>query len=102
MNNSFLDKTAAQWEFEMTKIFFKLKNECESFTADNVYSECRAVAMPPQIIKRLIGSFFKRFQASGYITQTKEFKLSERNGSSPLPVWRKASEEKPSELSKLR
>src|SRR5579862_4176329 len=93
--STFVDKSLPAWEYEMTRIFFKLKDTCETFDADTVYRESRAIGMAPQFIKKLSGALFKRFQASGYIERTGAFKLSERNGSSPLPVWRKRVEREP-------
>jgi len=84
-----MDETAqeiARWEFEATKIFFKLKNSGEPFNADDYYREARALAMPPQLIRKF-SSLFKTFKASGYIATTKEYRLSTRNNSSPLPLY---------------
>jgi hypothetical protein len=44
--------------------------------------------MPKAEIKRLAGAVFRRFQAEGLIEKTATFKLSKRNGSSPLPIWK--------------
>ncbi len=82
-----------EYEFRATEIMFKLKDEFDTFTADDFYRLARAGAMPPELIKKFSGALFKRFQAAAYIRQTGEFKLSERNGSSPLPVWQRIIEE---------
>ena len=86
------DLTLAEWEFEATKIMFKLKDELRVFTADDFYRLARAQAMPPALLKKFSGSMFRQFAAAGYIKKTDKFRLSERNGSSPLPVWEIATE----------
>lgn len=70
-----------------TTVMFQLIETKEEFTADNFYELARAAVIPPDLIKKFSGSLFKEFQASGYIKKTDRFALSERNGSTPLPIW---------------
>jgi len=39
------------------------------------------------LIKKFSEACFKSYKAAGYITKTKEFRLSTRNGSTPLPIY---------------
>lgn len=88
--------TEAHWQCEANGIMFDLKDRLTEFTADDFYRAARAVQMPPELIKRFAGSFFRRFQAAGYIVKTDRFLLSERNGSTPLPIWTKHLDKEPS------
>jgi hypothetical protein len=77
------------WSAEMCKIMFELMAAWpDCFTADEFYELCANAQMPRTEIKRLAGAVFRRFQAEGHIEKTATFKLSKRNGSSPLPVWK--------------
>jgi hypothetical protein len=69
------------------EIMFWLIKRGEEFTADDFYDQARNENMPPDLIRKFSGSYFKKYQAAGYIQQTDRFELSKRNGSSPLPVW---------------
>ncbi|MDB6121990.1 MAG: hypothetical protein JWQ71_983 [Pedosphaera sp.] len=76
------------WEWKGTEIFFRLIDAYpEGFTADEFYKACRDENFPPSQIRDNAARMFKNFAASGYIKKTGKFRLSERNGSSPLPVW---------------
>ena len=77
-----------EWEIEANRIMFQLKATYPDWTADDFYKLATEVSMPPNIIKQLSGALFKAFKAAGYIQKTKEFRLSTRNGSTPLPVWK--------------
>lgn len=68
-------------------IMFGLMQQDVEFTADEFYKAARFHGMPPDLIKKYAGSYFKIFQAAGYIQKTDRYRLSERNGSTPLPVW---------------
>jgi hypothetical protein len=74
------------------EIMFKIIRIHSEFTADTFYECARSNNMPPAIIKKLAGSVFKQFQAAGYIQKTDRYRLSQRNQSTPLPVWIKAEE----------
>lgn len=77
----------AHWNWKATETFFKLIKEQRELTADDFARECRKVQMPPQQIAANSSVLFKSMKAQGYIRKTKNFKLSERNGSSPLPIY---------------
>lgn len=70
-----------------TEIMFQLIQSGEEFSADDWFCKARDESMPPDLIKKLSGSQFKEYQASGYIEKTGGYILSKRNGSSPLPLW---------------
>lgn len=72
------------------EIMFLLIRTRSEFTADSFYGAARELRFPPAMIKKLSGSSFKKFQAAGYIKKTNRYRLSERNRSTPLPVWVKA------------
>jgi hypothetical protein len=76
-----------QWNWKSIEIFFNLIKSQAELTADDFARECRKVQMPPAQIARNSGILFKQMKAQGYIKKTKNFKLSERNGSSPLPIY---------------
>ena len=81
------ERDNSDYERIATSIIFTLKEKGTEFTADDFYRLAREEAMPPELIKRFSGSLFRRFQAAGYIEKTDRYILSERNGSTPLPVW---------------
>jgi hypothetical protein len=77
------------WSEEMCKIMFELMAAWpDCFTADEFYELCANANLPCNEIKRLAGAVFRQFQAAGHIEKTSTFRLSKRNGSSPLPVWK--------------
>jgi hypothetical protein len=69
---------------------FALVESNMEFSADDFYVKARESEIPPDLIKRFAGSSFKQFKAAGYIEKTDRYKLSERNGSTTLPIWTKA------------
>lgn len=81
------ERDIAEYQRISTSIMFQLKESGEKFSADDFYSKARAESMPPELIKKFSGSLFRQYQAAGYIEKTGEYVLSNRNGSSPLPVW---------------
>ena len=84
---SFLtEKTDCDYRRDANEIMFRLMTLPE-FTADDFYDFARAGCMPPDLMKKHSGAFFRSFSAAGYIEKNGEFKLSKRNGSTPLPVW---------------
>jgi hypothetical protein len=82
----------ATWQWELTKVFFEVirKHGANGFTSDEVYQEIRnsKVELPPTYTARHIGAFFKSLKAAGHIVKTGAYKLSNRNGSSPLPIYK--------------
>jgi len=101
--STFIDKPEKSWEFEAIKIMFKLMDEYPEFSGDDFYRLCREIGMPAHFIKKFSGSNFRCYQASGHICKTGKVKLSERNNSSLLVVWKRcAIDTKPlSELSSV-
>ena len=100
-----MDKIAqelAEAEFTATKIMFRLKDEYSEFTADDFYRLAREAKLSPQMIKKFSGGCFKAFKAAGYITKTKQFRLSTRNQSSPLPVWASTKQSEKQTLPELQ
>jgi hypothetical protein len=97
-----IEREILTWEFEAVKIMMKLRNSGEKFSADNFYSEARAISMPAHLIKKFSGACFKRYKASGYIEKLKEFRLSNRNGSTPLPLYIGRKEPQKTELLELQ
>lgn len=85
-----------QWSADATEIMFGIIEQSpDGFTADEFYTLARQRTLPPDVIKRFAGKLFREFQASGYIEKTDNYRLSERNGSTPLPIWRKAAQSRP-------
>ena len=85
-----------QWSADATEIMFIIiEHYPDGFTADEFYTLARQRALPPDLIKRFAGKLFREFQASGYIEKTDKYRLSERNGSTPLPIWKKAAQLRP-------
>ena len=84
------EKSFNEWTWIGNQIIFALMNK-EEWTADDFYTGARSWSMPPAIIKRLAGALFRQFQAAGYIEKTDRFRLSDRNGSAPLPIWQRVS-----------
>lgn len=88
MINELNENDYSEWSVKASEFMFQLmKDFPKGFTADEFYQRSRLVKMPAAIIKRLAGKTFKEFQASGYIQKTKQYRLSCRNRSSPLPIW---------------
>jgi hypothetical protein len=87
------ERDSAEYHRIATEIMFRLFQSENEFSADDFYRLARREAMPPDLIKRYSGSMFRQFQAAGYIEKTDRFILSERNGSTPLPVWKSSGEE---------
>ncbi|MEI6192874.1 MAG: hypothetical protein WCS42_00935 [Verrucomicrobiota bacterium] len=84
------EKTPSEWAYIGNNIMFALMEQDE-FSADDFYTGARSWAMPPATIKRLAGALFRQFQAAGYIEKSDRYRLSDRNGSAPLPIWQKVS-----------
>jgi hypothetical protein len=80
----------ASWNWALTQVFFAVIRKYAEFSADEVFKEAREskAEIPPVYISQHIGAFFRSFKASGHITKTGSYKLSERNGSSPLPIYK--------------
>ena len=68
------------------EIMFKLIKQQRELTADDFAREARKLELSPKLISRC-GCLFKSLKASGYLKATGRFKTSERNGSSPLPIY---------------
>ena len=81
------------WSRKTEEIMFQLiATKPTGFTADNFYKLCVEAKIPPSEIKRYAGKLFKEFQAAGYTKKTDKYELSQRNGSSPLPIWEAAND----------
>jgi hypothetical protein len=77
------------WEWRLTQIMFNVLDKYGEggFTADEIYEEANTTDLAPTYLSRHVGAFLKSFKASGRIRKTGEYRLSRRNGSSPLPVY---------------
>ena len=83
------ETTKAEYAKIAQQIMITIVRTHDEFTADAFYEVANSYKMPPDLIKRFSGSFFRKFQAAGYIKKTNYYRLSARN-SRPLPVWIKA------------
>lgn len=92
MNNQNYSDERSYAEFNVIgeNIMFQLKSSGEEFSADDFYAKARQEQIPPTVIKRLVGKLFREFQAAGFIKKTDRYVLSERNQSTPLPLWTSA------------
>jgi hypothetical protein len=70
------------------KVMHELMEGTE-FNADDFFELCRREGLSYEHIKRISGSLFKSFKAAGRIGKTGSFRLSQRQGSAPLPIWTK-------------
>jgi hypothetical protein len=79
----------SQWDYELSKIFFAVIKKGAEFNADDIFKEIRAskAELPPTWASKKLGAFFKSFKAAGHITKTGKYRLSERNRSTPLPLY---------------
>ena len=78
------------WSSELSQIFKEvIKKYPEGFCSDEIWQHVRDTEtdIPTVFISKRIGAYMKSFKASGHIVKTKNYRLSERNGSSPLPIW---------------
>jgi hypothetical protein len=81
------------WSSELTQIFKEvIKKYPEGFTSDEIWQHVRDTEsdIPTVFVASRIGAYMKSFKASGHIVKLKTFRLSKRNGSSPLPIYRSA------------
>jgi hypothetical protein len=76
------------WELRLNEIFLKVIASHDTFSADTIYAECVRIKFPATLLSKLVANCFKSYRAAGTIVKLNNFKLSERNGSSPLPLWR--------------
>jgi hypothetical protein len=90
-------KAQRMYDGQVTACFFKVMKEKESFSAEDVFEECRARLVPPQHF-RAVSNLFRSMKAAGYIEKTGEFVVSLRNDNHPVTVWRKVF--KPEETQK--
>lgn len=81
------DDAAIAWDLKATEVFFKVMKAQEELNADDVWREARAQLIPPQEMSKRMAPFFKRYTAAMYLKKTGRYKTSERNDSSPLPVY---------------
>jgi hypothetical protein len=82
-----------EWDRAANEIMFALIAEGKPFNADDFCRKAREIKIPPQALKRISGSIFKRFKAYGYIKKLPTYRLSERNSSNVLPMWTTATTE---------
>jgi hypothetical protein len=79
----------AQWHYELSKVFFAVLKKNVEFNADDIIKELKVskVELPPVYVSKSLGAFFRSFKASGHIVKTGKYRLSERNRSTPLPLY---------------
>src|ERR1700761_7772723 len=77
-----------RWELQANEFMFHLMNTKSSgFCGDDFYELARNEGLPASVIKNLSAKLFREYQAAGYIQKTDKYRLSRRNGSTPLPIW---------------
>ena|ERR1043165_8694215 len=80
----------AQQNYALYQVFVSVMKKHQEFTADDIFREIRIskAEVSPTYVSKHIGAFFKSLKAQGKIAKVGTYKLSERNGSSPLPIYR--------------
>lgn len=73
---------------KVDNIFLQLLTQNQLVDVDMVWKEARNQLLSPRAVSSRLAGCTKRFVASGCMVSTRTVKTSERNGSSPIIIYR--------------
>lgn len=75
------------WNARMVTIMFDLIQDKLELTSDDFAAACRAVQVPPQLIRKACPCLLKSFKNQGYIKRVRDRFLTSNRTGKPIQVY---------------
>lgn len=82
------DKQKRDFDIKLNAIFFKVLTENEYVDVDMICQQARKDLVPPKEVSSRLPAYIKRHRSLGYLKSTKTIKISERNDSSKILIYK--------------